>query len=94
MGALYTWVLVLFTNSSFFSEGAKSMGKKASVLNGLEKLTQDEYCLQKLKDLHIQFLQKMSLDQFREYVKINITAMDAMDVRVLEKMVNEHKRTV
>jgi hypothetical protein len=70
------------------------MGKKASVLNGLEKLTQDEESLQKLKDLHIQFLQKMSLDQFREYVKINITAMDAMDVRVLEKMENKHTHLI
>jgi len=70
------------------------MGKKASVLNGLEKLTQDEESLQKLKDLNIQFLQKMSLDQFREYVKINITAMDAMDVRVLEKMENEHAHLI
>jgi hypothetical protein len=70
------------------------MGKKASVLNGLEKLTQDEESLQKLKDLNIQFLQKMSLDQFREYVKINITAMDAMDVRVLEKMENKHTHLI
>ncbi len=70
------------------------MGKKASVLNGLEKLTQDEESLQKLKDLNIQFLQKMSLDQFREYVKINITAMDAMDVRVLEKMENEYAHLI
>jgi len=70
------------------------MGKKASVLNGLEKLTQDEESLQKLKDLNIQFLQKMSLDQFREYVKINITVMDAMDVRVLEKMENEYAHLI